>query len=278
MIDTKYVVTMAAYNRWQNDNLYRAAGALSEADRRRDRGAFFGSIHGTLNHILWADEVWMGRFTGCPHPTTPIARSRDRYEDWEELRAARVGLDADIVAWAETLDPAWLTRSQVGSAGRKKKAPRGRWKAAAFSGHVRAPGAIVLRHGSSRLRIPFPPRQARRGHEGGDVVAGLRALDPSVRRARDPARRLRDGERSERHRRRRSLRRHVYRGARARRELRRSVARAPRVRGGAVSLTRLRAAPRARRPRSSFTQSTARTPNRMWTPSRTRTIGRATCP
>jgi uncharacterized damage-inducible protein DinB len=120
VIDTTYVVTMAAYNRWQNDNLYGTADALSEADRTRDRGAFFGSIHGTLNHILWADEVWMGRFAQRPHPATPMNRSRDRYRDWEELRAARIGLDADIVAWAEALDPAWLTRSPVRSPGGHK--------------------------------------------------------------------------------------------------------------------------------------------------------------
>lgn len=111
MIDTSYAVTMAAYNRWQNTNLYGAADALSDAERRRDRGAFFGSIHATLNHLLWADEVWMGRLADRPHPATPIDRSHERHEDWGALRAARVDLDADIVAWAETLDPAWLARS-----------------------------------------------------------------------------------------------------------------------------------------------------------------------
>lgn len=125
MIDRNYVVTMAAYNRWQNENLYDAADALSDADRTQDRGAFFGSIHGTLNHILWADEVWMGRFSGRPHPVTPIARSRDRYAGWDELRAARADLDADIVAWAESLDPAWLARSPVRASGaRKTTSPR----------------------------------------------------------------------------------------------------------------------------------------------------------
>lgn len=69
---------MAAYNRWQNENLYRAAAGLSDSERRRDRGAFFRSIHGTLNHILWADEVWMGRLAGRAHLATPIARSHER--------------------------------------------------------------------------------------------------------------------------------------------------------------------------------------------------------
>jgi uncharacterized damage-inducible protein DinB len=68
VIDTKYVVTMAAYNRWQNENLFGTADALSDADRKQDRGAFFGSIQGTLKHILWADEFWMGRFARRPGP------------------------------------------------------------------------------------------------------------------------------------------------------------------------------------------------------------------
>jgi uncharacterized damage-inducible protein DinB len=113
VIDGEYVVTMAAYNRWQNENLYAAADTLSDAERRRDRGAFFGSIHRTLNHIVWADEVWMGRFAGRAHPTSPFASSSDRYADWEELRSARRVLDADTVAWAASLDPAWLTGSRT---------------------------------------------------------------------------------------------------------------------------------------------------------------------
>lgn len=120
MIDPTYVVTMAAYNRWQNDNLCGAADALADVDRKRDRGAFFGSIHRTLNHILWADEVWMGRLTARPHPTTPIESSGNRFDDWAALRAARSTLDADIVAWAESLDPAWLTQSPATSSGARK--------------------------------------------------------------------------------------------------------------------------------------------------------------
>lgn len=113
VIDRNYVVTMAAYNRWQNDNLYDTAEALSDVERKCDRGAFFGSIHGTLSHIVWADEVWLGRFAERPHPATPIGKSCDRYPDWKELRAARIELDSDVVAWAERLDPAWLAQSPL---------------------------------------------------------------------------------------------------------------------------------------------------------------------
>ena len=56
MIDRAYVQRMARYNRWQNENLYGVADRLSDDERRRERGAFFGSIHKTLSHLLWADQ------------------------------------------------------------------------------------------------------------------------------------------------------------------------------------------------------------------------------
>ena len=60
----------AAYNRWANARLYAAAAKLSDADYRADRGAFFGSLNGTLNHLLVTDRIWMHRFTGeGPQPT-----------------------------------------------------------------------------------------------------------------------------------------------------------------------------------------------------------------
>ena len=57
MIDGAYVQRMARYNRWQNENLYGVADRLSEEERGRERGAFFGSIHKTLSHILWGDRI-----------------------------------------------------------------------------------------------------------------------------------------------------------------------------------------------------------------------------
>ncbi len=59
MIDSAYVQRMARYNRWQNQNLYGVADGISDAERRRERGAFFGSIHRTLNHLLWGDTIWL---------------------------------------------------------------------------------------------------------------------------------------------------------------------------------------------------------------------------
>jgi uncharacterized damage-inducible protein DinB len=101
---------LARYNRWMNQRLYEACAGLSNEQRKADRGAFFGSIHGTLNHLMWGDRVWLRRFAkqgvefaalrddllevpeGASHPTTI-------YEDWETLRVARDGLDAAIEEW-----------------------------------------------------------------------------------------------------------------------------------------------------------------------------------
>ena len=108
MIDIEYLKTMARYNRWQNDSLYGAADRLDDAARRLDRGAFFGSIHGTLCHILWADQIWMHRFSGSPKPSMSNAESHHMIEDWQDLKQARTAMDQMIQEWSDGLDPAWL--------------------------------------------------------------------------------------------------------------------------------------------------------------------------
>ncbi|HEX5688829.1 MAG TPA: DinB family protein, partial [Roseiflexaceae bacterium] len=62
MLSPAHVRTMAAYNRAMNERVYEACAKLTDAERKRDAGAFFKSIHGTLNHLLVGDTVWMGRF------------------------------------------------------------------------------------------------------------------------------------------------------------------------------------------------------------------------
>ena len=109
MITPGYVRAMAEYNRWQNENLYGAADGLSDAARKEPRGAFFGSIHATLNHLLWADQIWMSRFAGTPKPRVPgIPESVGMYESWDELKRERAAFDQVILDWAARLDPAWL--------------------------------------------------------------------------------------------------------------------------------------------------------------------------
>jgi uncharacterized damage-inducible protein DinB len=108
MIDIGYVQSMARYNRWQNANLYGTADSLSDAERRRDRGAFFGSIFATLNHLLWADRIWMSRLAGTPKPAGGIPESVSLYGDWPDLKRERSTFDAVMIEWADRLEPAAL--------------------------------------------------------------------------------------------------------------------------------------------------------------------------
>ena len=127
MITPAYVRTMAAYNAEMNRRLYGAADRLSEAERRRDRGAFWHSIHGTLVHILWGDSQWMSRFDSWPRPQTPIKESDHFVADWAELRKARDNADVDISRWAGKVDENWLSQDLTwfsGAAGREISAPK----------------------------------------------------------------------------------------------------------------------------------------------------------
>jgi uncharacterized damage-inducible protein DinB len=108
MIDRAYVQRMARYNRWQNENLYGVADALSDEERRKERGAWFGSIHKTLSHLLWADRIWMSRFTDWPKQTVGIPGSVSLFPDWDNLKTERRESDAKLIDWADTLDPAWI--------------------------------------------------------------------------------------------------------------------------------------------------------------------------
>ena len=119
MITPAYVRTMAAYNSEMNRRLYAAASRLSDAERKCDRNAFWGSLHNTLVHILC-------RFDGWERPTTPIKDSGGMLEDWAELSARRVEADAKIEDWARQVDDAYLARDMTwfsGAAQREVTAP-----------------------------------------------------------------------------------------------------------------------------------------------------------
>lgn len=77
----------ASYNAWCNERLYDAVATVSDANYRADRGAFFKSLHGTLNHLLVGDRIWMRRFTGAG--AQPPSLDAILYDDFADLRAAR---------------------------------------------------------------------------------------------------------------------------------------------------------------------------------------------
>jgi len=109
MIDAGYVRTMAQYGAWQNQSLLKAANQIDDKSRRMDRGAFFKSIYGTLNHLLWGDRIWMSRFAGTPGPRAgAIKGSAAETEDWESYCSARSKMDTTILSWASDVDADWL--------------------------------------------------------------------------------------------------------------------------------------------------------------------------
>jgi uncharacterized damage-inducible protein DinB len=99
----------AGYNSWANALVYDQAVKLSDADYRADRGAFFKSVHGTLNHLLVADRIWMHRFTGEGETTQQL--DAILHESFDELRATRWKEDARIEAFIDGLDEDRLART-----------------------------------------------------------------------------------------------------------------------------------------------------------------------
>jgi uncharacterized damage-inducible protein DinB len=97
---------LARYNRLANARLYGACAELDEAELKRSRPAFFASIHGTLNHILLGDRIWLARFQGEAVPSTGL--DAILYQDFAELGAARVAEDARIEGFAAGLVPEFL--------------------------------------------------------------------------------------------------------------------------------------------------------------------------
>lgn len=96
----------AAYNRWANSVVYDAAGGLTSAEFVENKGAFFGSMMGTLNHLLCADRIWLKRMTGAGE--APSALDTILYPELEPLSEARAKEDERIIAYIESLDEAPL--------------------------------------------------------------------------------------------------------------------------------------------------------------------------
>lgn len=109
---------MAEYNRWMNERMFDAAAKLAPADLLADRGAFFGSLFGTLNHIAVADTLWLQRFAQHPAAFPALAALADFPRpsslrqavaaDLAGLRAYRTRLDDIILRWVAALAPEHL--------------------------------------------------------------------------------------------------------------------------------------------------------------------------
>ena len=106
MLGVEYARTMADYNRWMNERLYSVCAQLDDGARKRDAHAFFGSIHGTLNHLLLGDRLWLGRFLRRPFEIRSL--DQELYADFEELCREREATDAEIIEWADSLSSSTL--------------------------------------------------------------------------------------------------------------------------------------------------------------------------
>lgn len=109
---------LARYNSLANHKLYQVCSQLSDAERKQNRPAFFKSIHGTLNHILVGDRIWLTRFAGKQKPSTML--DAILYENFDELWTARRVEDDRIEAFVANLTAEFLhgTIEYVNNAGK----------------------------------------------------------------------------------------------------------------------------------------------------------------
>ena len=128
MITPEYCRMMARYNAWQNRQLTEALDGQSLEVLTEDRGAFFGSILGTLNHLLWGDLMWMARFDpSVEAPKVSVKESVDLYPTLGAWSAARYHVDGKIRHWANTIRAMDLTGDlswYSGTLGRDMVTPR----------------------------------------------------------------------------------------------------------------------------------------------------------
>ncbi|MCI5040417.1 MAG: DinB family protein [Donghicola eburneus] len=101
MLTKEYCITMARYNAWQNRGLRKILQEMPRAELTKDRGAFFGSIFATVNHLLWADTMWMSRFEGKPSPGGTTEESKTFQPTAAAWSGERFRMDGHILIWAE---------------------------------------------------------------------------------------------------------------------------------------------------------------------------------
>ncbi len=133
LVSPAYVRSMAAYNAEMNRRIYGAADRLPEAARQLPRGAFWGSIHGTLCHLLWGDQIWMSRFDGWEKPAVHQKDSANLIGKFDELKRARLDADQRILGWAARVNQDWLAQEQV-------------WFSMSVNRELRQPRSLLVTH------------------------------------------------------------------------------------------------------------------------------------
>ena len=133
LVSPAYLRTMAAYNAEMNRRLYDAAARIPDPARREPRGAFWGSLHGTLCHLLWGDQMWMSRFDGWPKAAAIQKESATLVADFDELRRLRADADERISVWAGRVTEAWLAEDQT-------------WFSSSVQKELRSPRSFLVTH------------------------------------------------------------------------------------------------------------------------------------
>ncbi|MCM2562481.1 damage-inducible protein DinB [Lutimaribacter sp. EGI FJ00015] len=157
MITPECVRRLAAYNAWQNRQLDAAMGKLDHAALLVDRGAFWGSILGTANHLLWGDATWMARFGVGAAPERPLADSAALFPTHPAWSAERFRLDGRITLWAEELravDLVGRLRWYSGAAGREIEKPVGEIVLHMFNHQTHHRGQIHAMLGAAGVTAP----------------------------------------------------------------------------------------------------------------------------
>lgn len=121
MISPEYCRLMARYNAWQNTGLREMIGGMDRTTLLEDRGAFWGSIMGTLNHALWGDHVWISRFDGRTPPDATLQDSPTFTPTPAVWAAERFRMDARITLWAESVHAIDLTGDLAWYSGAMKR-------------------------------------------------------------------------------------------------------------------------------------------------------------
>ena len=106
---------MSQYNQWMNQKIYQVADRLGNEKVTQDKGAFFGSLFGTLNHIYVADIIWLRRFakhsqqylslSQLPELADYTTLDQTVAKDLIDLDRLRQELDTIIISWCQEIQP-----------------------------------------------------------------------------------------------------------------------------------------------------------------------------
>ena len=167
MITTPYCAVMAEYNSWMNAKMYARCATLSDVERKKDMQAFFRSIHGTLNHILACDLMFLASFT---QDASFVECEGDVHEGFDALRQHRGIVDSQLLQWARGVSSEWLDASSTYTHhedGAARTVTQGFWVVHMFNHQTHHRGQITtlltqLGHdiGSTDLHMSVPLRPA----------------------------------------------------------------------------------------------------------------------